>query len=86
MGPGTKLTIRLAAKYSRPLIKIDINDANAHQRMERFLEQFDTDQGLHEPAHYDIALNVAGSRESSIPGIYEATKRVLATFEGLFVL
>lgn len=75
MGPGTKLTIRLAASLDKPLLQVDINDAHARQKLERFLEQFDT----------DIALNVAGSRESSIPGIYEATKRVLATFDGLFV-
>ena len=75
MGPGTKLTIRLAGKHSKPLLQIDINDdADARQRLEQFLEQFDA----------DIALNVAGSRESSAPGIYESTKRVLARFNGLF--
>jgi hypothetical protein len=74
MGPGTKLTIRLAAKHSKPLIQIDINDAAAYWKVLNFLTQFDT----------DIALNVAGSRESSIPGIYEAAKRVLESFDGLF--
>ena len=74
MGPGTKLTIRLAAKHGKPLLRIDINDLGSYGEMLRFLEQFDA----------DIALNVAGSRESSIPGIYDATKRVLKTFDGLF--
>ncbi len=74
IGPGTKLTIRLVAKHGKPLIRIDINNLGSYGEMLRFLEQFD----------HDIALNVAGSRESSIPGIYEAAKRVLATFEGLF--
>jgi hypothetical protein len=76
MGPGTKLTIRLAASLGKPLFRadVDIINTDSRQGLERFLEQFDA----------DISLNVAGSRESSIPGIYEATKRVLATFEGLF--
>jgi len=85
MGPGTKLTIHLAEKHSKPLLQIDINDADARRRMEQFLEQFDTDQEHYARADADIALNVAGSRESSLPGIYEAAKRVLATFDGLFV-
>jgi hypothetical protein len=85
MGPGTKLTIRLAAKHSKPLLQIDINDTEAHRRMERFLEQFDTDQEHYAQSDADIALNVAGSRESSIPGIYSAAILVLATFDGLFV-
>jgi hypothetical protein len=76
MGPGTKLTMRLAARLGKPLLQVDINDAGAREKLERFLEQFDA----------DIALNIAGSRESSIPGIYEAAKRVLATFDGLFAL
>jgi hypothetical protein len=74
MGSGTKLTIRLAAKHNKPLLQIDINDLGSYGEMLRLLEQFDT----------DIALNVAGSRASSIPGIYDATKRVLATFDELF--
>lgn len=75
MGPGTKLTMHLAAKHGKPLLQIDINDTDPRRRMEQFLEQFDA----------DIALNVAGSRESSIPGIYEAAILVLAAFDGLFV-
>jgi hypothetical protein len=77
-GPGTKLTINLANSLNKPLLILNTRsevDANVAQ-MEVFLAQFDT----------DIALNVAGSRESSIPGIYESTKRVLATFDDLFVL
>ena len=75
-GPGTKLTINLANSLDKPLLILNTRsevDANVAQ-MEVFLAQFDC----------DIALNVAGSRESSIPGIYEAAKRVLATFDGLF--
>jgi hypothetical protein len=86
MGPGTKLTIRLAAKHSKPLLIVDTEDSDEgycgqfpdidREELAGFLKQFDA----------DIALNVAGSRESSIPGIYSATKRVLATFDGLFAL
>ena len=75
-GPGTKLTINLANSLNKPLLILNIRSeavVNVAQ-MEVFLTQFDC----------DIALNVAGSRESSIPGIYEAAKRVLATFDGLF--
>jgi hypothetical protein len=77
-GPGTKLTINLANSLNKPLLILNIRSeavVNVAQ-MEVFLTQFDT----------DIALNVAGSRESSIPGTYSAAKRVLATFDGLFVL
>jgi hypothetical protein len=70
VGPGTKLTIRLAAQHHKPSLKLDVIDEHAYKKMFNFLTQFNT----------DIALNVAGSRESSIPGIYDRTKRLLETF------
>ncbi len=78
MGPGTALTIRLAAKHHKPLLKLDVGDEYAYEKMPNFLAQFDR----------DIALNVAGSRESSIPGIYESTKRLLESFlsHGIYAL
>jgi hypothetical protein len=79
VGPGTKLTIKLALQHHKPYLVLDVGETSpssvfektAGEKMFDFLEQFDA----------DIALNVAGSRESSIPGIYSAAKRVLATFD-----
>lgn len=78
-GPGTKLTINLANSLDKPLLTLNIrSEIEANVVQEIFLEQFDC----------DIALNVAGSRESSIPGIYEATKRLLESFldQGIYAL
>lgn len=76
VGPGTLLTRRLAREMGRPWIEITVGEARARERMEKFLTGFDE----------DIALNVAGSRESSSPGIYEATRRLLLTMADLMVV
>ncbi len=65
MGPGTKLTINLAKKLSKPHIVIGLKDDG--KELQEFLSQFD------EP----IALNIAGSRESLVPGVYFATMKLL---------
>lgn len=76
MGPGTALTIKLAAKHHKPSIKLDVGNDHAHKMMLNFLAKFDR----------DIALNVAGGRESSNPGTYDRAKRLLETFldHGIF--
>ena len=67
IGPGTKLTINKAKQLGKPLLIVR-TDGEGSPAL--WLSQFS------EP----IALNVAGSRESSIPGIYDATKRFLRRF------
>jgi hypothetical protein len=68
MGPGTKLTINLAKKLSKPHIVIGLKDDG--KELQEFLSQFD------EP----IALNIAGSRESLIPGVYFSTMKLLRRY------
>ncbi len=70
MGPGTALTIRLTAKHHKPSIKLDVGNDHAYKMMLNFLAKFDR----------DIALNVAGGRESSNPGTYDRAKHLLETF------
>lgn len=68
IGPGTKLTIRTAENLAKPILIVNLGDQSdspAH-----WLAQFS------EP----IALNVAGSRESSHPGIYDQTRAFLRAF------
>jgi hypothetical protein len=65
MGPGTKLTINLAKRLSKPHIVMGLKDDE--KDIQEFLSQFD------EP----IALNIAGSRESLVPGVYFATMKLL---------
>ena len=76
IGPGTKLTMSLTVELAKPTLKIVPGSHRAHALMEGFLEGFDE----------DIALNVAGSRESSSPGIYAATVEMLRGFSDLMVL
>lgn len=78
MGPGTALTIRLAAKHHKPSLKLDVGDDHAYKKMLSFLMQFD----------HDVAFNVAGSRESSYPGTYDRAKQLLETFldRGIYAL
>jgi len=78
IGPGTQLTTKLACKHRRPYLVLDVNEVSqsssfkrlAYEKMQDFLEQFDD----------DIALNVAGSRESTIPGIHDRTVLLLESF------
>lgn len=76
IGPGTKLTIALAGELARPMMQIVPGGHRSHALMESFLEGFTE----------DIALNVAGSRESSSPGIYAATVEMLRDFSDLMTL
>jgi hypothetical protein len=67
IGHGTQLTIRTAERLGKPLLVV-MTDSDGSPAF--WLSQFS------EP----IALNVAGSRESSIPGMYDSTKRLLGRF------
>jgi hypothetical protein len=59
------LTINLAKRLSKPHIVMGLKDDE--KDLQEFLSQFD------EP----IALNIAGSRESLVPGVYFATMKLL---------
>jgi hypothetical protein len=65
MGPGTKLTINLAKRLSKPHFVMGLKDDE--KDLQEFFSQFE------EP----IALNIAGSRESLVPGVYFATMKLL---------
>jgi hypothetical protein len=69
IGAGSRLTIRRCSEYRKPVLGLNLDkmtDRLAASRIQGFLRQ-------HEP----LVLNVAGSRESSSPGIQERVKRVL---------
>ncbi len=55
---GTALTIRLAARYRRPLLSIDLEHVSSPEQVTSWAEA----QGIE-------VLNVAGPRESRCPGI-----------------
>jgi hypothetical protein len=57
---GTALTVKLATRYRRPLLSIDLERPSSPDRVATWAER----QGVE-------VLNVAGPRESSCPGITE---------------
>lgn len=60
LGAGTELTISHARAIGRPLLVVDLQDEASSQQIRDWLLQ------LREP---DLTLNVAGPRESEIPGL-----------------
>jgi putative molybdenum carrier protein len=64
---GTALTLRLAEQYGRPHLVVDVDQADAVERIAAWLAD----------AQGAVVLNVAGPRESGAPGIYEKTRAVL---------
>jgi len=60
---GTELTRRLALRYDRPLLQIDLKDDPTVQPVRDWLTE-----------HRIVTLNVAGPRESTSPGIEAAAK------------
>jgi hypothetical protein len=56
---GTALTIKLASRYKKPRLVMDLNDRPDPVKVRAWVEQHDV-----------CELNVAGPRESSRPGIY----------------
>jgi hypothetical protein len=75
-GPGTKLTINKAKELGKPCLQLDVADPIPFGPVSTFFTQFS------EP----IALNVAGSRGSSIPTIYDDTKQLLCDLFATFML
>ena len=66
VGDGTRLTNRICEKANRPCLMLSIDDDSAIQQLRLWLSE-------QRPA----TLNVAGSRESSSPGIERQTKSML---------
>jgi hypothetical protein len=64
---GTALTLRLAEQYGKLHLVVDVDQGDAADRIVTWLA--DT-KGV-------VVLNVAGPRESSVPGIYEKTRAAL---------
>ena len=65
--PGTVLTRGLADRYGRPHLVVDLDQADAADRIAAWLDG----------AGHGLALNVAGPRESETPGIYDKALDVL---------
>ena len=66
MSPGTELTIKEAKRLKKPCFVMRSDDD-----IEKFINF------LHENFDEDIELNVAGPRESSMPGVHQKTKNML---------
>jgi hypothetical protein len=66
---GTALTVRLAAKHSKPCLVVDLGRP---QGTAEFLEWLSGNSVR--------VLNVAGPRESSAPGIYERARELLSNY------
>lgn len=76
-GTGTKLTIEKTREYGRRLIDVNLDDAEAVGKMIKAWRET--------PPVQQTVVNVAGQRESSRPGIQEATCWLLGrlwTMEG----
>jgi hypothetical protein len=63
---GTAFTIRVCQKYGKPFCVIDLNDDHQKNSAMQFLVD-----------HHVSILNIAGPRESKIPGIYSLAKEFL---------
>lgn len=63
---GTELTEKLAAKHERPRLLVELPDATNIDHVRRWLRD-----------RHIAVLNVAGPRESSSPGIYDAARAFL---------
>lgn len=66
---GSKLTVDLANKHCRPFLHLDLKSISMADA-DRMLVLWLTDNGI-------MVLNVAGSRGSKDPEIYEATVKLL---------
>ena len=63
---GTALTLRLARRYRRPVLTVDLDDGPEPEAVKDWLDRTAI-----------RVLNVAGPRESGSPGIQEAARRFL---------
>lgn len=66
---GTKLTRRLARKYRRPLLEIELS-TETNENLKAILSWIESHQ-IH-------TLNIAGPRESGEPGIQKVTQKIVA--------
>jgi hypothetical protein len=64
---GVTQTLTMANVLKRPVTVIDPNSAEADALLETFLSRFNV----------DATLNVAGPRESEVPGLYQAVTELL---------
>ena len=60
---GTELTCKLARRYEKPLLVVDLDESTPLSTVQRWLE-----------THQISILNVAGPRESQCPGITAAAE------------
>ncbi|HYT91153.1 MAG TPA: putative molybdenum carrier protein [Gemmataceae bacterium] len=63
---GTALTIKLAERYRKPHLVLDLNEPHDPERVRSWAR-----------AHRIAVLNVAGPRETSKPGVYAEAKTFL---------
>ena len=63
---GTALTVRTARSLGKPLLIVDLDEADARARIAAWLRPLGGG-----------TLNVAGPRESRVPGIYQAARALL---------
>jgi len=68
---GTALALKLAERYRRPLIVVDLRDANALQQVRSWLSNLDREHGD------TVKLGIDGPRESEAPGIYKRAQTFL---------
>ena len=66
LSPGTRLTVNLARRLSRPLIVLNLDDSDAPWRIKTWVK----DQEIE-------VLNVGGPRESRVEGAQEKTCKIL---------
>jgi hypothetical protein len=64
---GTKVTIEWTARYEKPCFVIDYRSDDADAQIMAILLRFKEER----------SLNVAGPRESEVPGAYDACRRLL---------
>jgi hypothetical protein len=70
---GTKLTLELAHKHGKPRLTIDLRNPPDVRVVARWAQ-----------AHHIKILNIAGPRESTVPGVYDdASGFVVKLFEVL---
>jgi Circularly permutated YpsA SLOG family len=71
-GSGTALTIAAAGELCRPIAVIDLDEAALRERAPALLAELPP----------GAVLNVAGPRESGVPGIYRSAREVLTALLG----
>jgi hypothetical protein len=72
---GVQQTLEIATVLKRPVLVLDPYSPDVLERLEKFFSRFTA----------VTVLNVAGSRESEAPGLYQAVRSVLNGVLGYFV-